>query len=132
VEYNPIIAKACPYPYYWLAEFRNGEKVAQYSDIGEEVLYREVLDGLEAGRELLYVAWIPVETDKPSYTLYLQSWQRPIVLRRHSDTVHTGTGIVDRKVLFLLGWQATIAQRNYKSIMFIDPETGSIEVKEEL
>lgn len=131
-EYNPKIAKACPHPYYWLAKFADGEQVAQYTDSGEEVLYREVLNRLQAGRGLSFIAWIPTQKGKPAYIQHIDSsWQRPIVLRRHFVKV----GLLDakkkaEKVLFLLGWQATIGGRNFKTIAYIDP-TGDIEVKSE-
>ncbi|GAI02940.1 unnamed protein product, partial [marine sediment metagenome] len=73
------------------------------------------------------------EKDKPTYIQHIDSsWQRPIVYRRHFVKM----GLLDaqkkaEKVIFLLGFQATIGGRNYKSIMFIDPETGNVEVKSE-
>lgn len=134
MEYNPKIAKACPYQYYWLARFSDREEVAQYSINGEEVLYREVLDRLQAGKGLSFIAWIPTQKGKPTYVQYIDSsWQRPIVLRRHFVKV----GVLDgekkaERTIFLLGWQATINGRNYKSILFIDSETGNIEVQSKL
>lgn len=133
MQYNARIAEVCPHPYYWLARFEDGEEVAQYNSSGEEVLYREVLDRLQAGKGLSFIAWVPTQKGKPTYVQYINSsWQRPIVARRHFVKV----GILDaqkkgEKILFLLGWQATIGGRNYKSVLFIDPETGGIEVKED-
>lgn len=132
-EYNPKIAKACPHPYYWVAHFTDGEEIAQYTADGQEVLYREVLNRLESGKGLLFIAWVPTQKGKPTYVQQIDSsWQRPIVLRRHFVT----TGFIDGKekghrILFLLGWQATIAGKNYKSILFIDPQTGNVEVRGE-
>lgn len=132
-EYNPKIAKACPHPYYWLVRFEDGEEVAQYTADGKEVLYRAVLDRLQTGKGLSFIAWIPTQKGKPTYIQHIDSsWQRPIVYRRHFVKM----GLLDaqkkaEKVIFLLGFQATIGGRNYKSIMFIDPETGSVEVRSE-
>jgi len=133
MEYNPEITKVCPYPYYWLVKFKDGGELAQYTETGGEVLYQEVLNRLQAGRGLSSVSWMPTHGDKPFYTQHIDSsWQRPIVLRRHFDTVHTRSGTVSKGLLLLLGWQATIAGRNYKSILFIDPETGSVEAQSDL
>ncbi|GAI62698.1 unnamed protein product, partial [marine sediment metagenome] len=100
---------------------------------GEEVLYRAVLDRLQSGKGLSFIAWVPTQKGKPAYIQHIDSsWQRPIVYRRHFVKM----GLLDaqkkaEKVLFLLGWQATIAGRNYKSITYIDPETGNVEVRSE-
>ena len=133
MEYNPKIAKACPHPYYWLVKFEDGEEIAQYTESGEEVLYRAVLDRLQSGKGLSFIAWVPTQKGKPIYVQHIDSsWQRPIVYRRHFVKMGLLTGEKKaEKVIFLLGFQATIAGRNYKSIMLIDPETGSVEVKSE-
>ena len=134
MEFNPKIAKACPHPYYWLARFEDGEEVTQYTLSGKEVLYREVSNRLETGKGLSFIAWIPTQKGKPTYIQHIDSsWQRPIVLRRHFVKV----GLADaqkktERMLFLLGWQTTIGGRNFKSILFIDAETGNIEVKSNL
>ncbi|GAJ06574.1 unnamed protein product, partial [marine sediment metagenome] len=75
--------------------------------------------------------WVPTKKGKPTYTQHIDSsWQRPIVYRRHFVKM----GLLDaqkkaEKAIFLLGFQATIAGRNFKSVAYIDPETGSVEVK---
>lgn len=134
MESNPQVAKACPYPYYWVAHFSDGEEVTQYTADGQEVLYREVLNRLQSGKGLLFVAWVPTQKGKPIYVQQIDSsWQRPVVLRRHFVT----TGYIDgkeksHKTIFLLGWQTTIASKNVKSILFIEPETGNVEIRSEL
>lgn len=134
MQYNAKIKKACPFPYYWVAGFEDEEEIAQYTEDGKEVLYREVLNRLEAGKGLSFIALVSTQEGKPTYIQYIDStWQRPIVLRRHFLKV----GLLDaqkksERTIFLLGWQATIAGRNYKSIMFIDPETDHVEVRSEL
>lgn len=133
MEYNPKIAKVCPHPLYWVAKFTDGEEVAQYTADGIEVLYREVLNRLDSGKGLSFIAWVPTNRGKPAYIQHIDSsWQRPIVLRRHFIKVGDLNGKKAERVLFLLGWQATINNKNYKSVMFIDAETNDVEVKSEV
>lgn len=123
MEYNPKIAKACPHPYYWIARFTNGEEVAQYTTEGEEVLYREVLDRLDAGKGLSCIELRPLRKGLPLYRQEIDSsWQRPIIFRRHFVKPSTN----EHRIMFALGWQATINGRNYKSVVYIDAETGQV------
>lgn len=133
MEYNPKIAEVCPHPYYWVAKFEDGEEVVQYTVDGREVLYREVLDRLQ-GKGLSFVAWVPTEKGRPTYVQHIDSsWQRPVVLRRHFVKVGALDGEKkSERTIFLLGWQATIAGRNYKSILYVDAETGNVEVQSDL
>jgi len=123
MQYNAKIAKACPHPYYWVAGFVDGEEVAQYTKDGVEVLYREILNRLEAGKGLLFVAWIPTKKDRPLYRQEIDStWQRPVIFRRHFVKPSTN----EHRLMFALGWQATINGKNIKSILYIDLEGSSI------
>lgn len=123
MEYNPKIAKACPFPYYWIARFTDGEEVAQYTKDGKEVLYREVLNRLDSGRGLSYIELRPLRKGLPLYRQEIDPpWQRPIIFRRHFVKPSTD----EHRVTFALGWQATINGRNYKSVMYIDAETGQV------
>ena len=128
MEYNPKIAKACPHPYYWIARFADGEEVAQYTKEGEEVLYREVLDRLESGRGLSFIEWHPTTKGLPIFRQEIDStWQRPIVFRRHFKKMGFWTGEeLEERIMFALGWQATINGKNYKSVIYIDAESGQI------
>lgn len=133
MQYNAKIAKACPHPYYWVAKFTDGEEVAQYTEDGKEVLYREVLNRLDSGKGLSYIELAPLRKGLPVYRQEIDStWQRPIVFRRHFVKMGMFDGKKSERVIFLLGWQATINGKNYKSILFIDPETGAVEIKSEL
>jgi len=123
MECNPKIAKACPYNYYWLARFTDGEEVAQYTEHGREVLYQEVLNRLDTGKGLSFIALIPTRKGLPTYSQEIDSsWQRPIVFRRHFVKPSTN----EHHLMFALGWQATINGKNYKSILYIDTETGQV------
>lgn len=123
MEYNPKIAKACPHTYYWIARFSDGEEVAQYTKDGIEVLYREVLNRLEAGKGLSYIELLPLRKGLPPYRQEIDStWQRPVIFRRHFVKPSTN----EHKVTFALGWQATIGGENIKSILYIDTETGQV------
>lgn len=129
MECNPKIAKACPYPYYWSAKFlADDEEVAQYTVNGEEVPYREVLNRLNAGKGLSFIEWRPTTKGLPIFRQEIDStWQRPIVFRRHFKKMGFWTGEeLEERILFALGWQATIGGKNVKSILYIDAETGQI------
>jgi len=123
MEYNPKIVKACPFPYYWSAKFADGEEVAQYTAEGEEVLYQEVLNRLEVGKGLSFIELVPLRKGLPLYRQEIDStWQRPIVFRRHFVKPSTN----EHRLMFALGWQATISGKNVKSIIYIDPDKHQI------
>lgn len=108
-----------PTPYYWRATYADGSRLSQFEN-GEEQLF-----GAVDHERLVDMSWVPHEPSKPTYTLKLAPWQRLILLRRHQVS-----GGVDA-VLFILGWQATINGRNYRSVILIHPD-GSVEMTEEL
>ena len=131
MESNPVnsesnlIAQRCPFEYFWLAHFQDGTDIAQFDDNGDEVLYREVLSKLETGAILDYISWVPIHSGSILYTQYYAPWQRPIVLRRHTINLANE----EQPVRFILGWQATIDGKNYKTIFVIDPATGTVEIR---
>lgn len=123
MQYNAKIAKACPHTYYWVAQFSNNEIISQYTKDGTEVLYREVLNRLEAGKGLSCIEWVPLRKGLPLYRQEIDSsWQRPVIFRRHFVKPSTN----EHRLMFALGWQATIGGRNYKSVLYIDSETGQV------
>lgn len=123
MEYNPRIKKACPHPYYWRAQFTDGGVISQYTDNGEEVLYREVLRRLKAGKGLLFIEWHPTSKDFPLFHQEIDSsWQRPVLFRRHFKPMDKRP----ETVLFCIGWQATINGKNYKSITYLDVKANQV------
>ena len=128
MEYNPKIQAACPFHYYWRAIFEDGEEVAQYTGEGQEVPYHEVLIRLEAGKGLSFIELLPVYEGLPVYRQAIDSsWQRPVIFRRRFKRVGLWDGHeVEERILFALGWQATINDTNYKSVIYIDVDSGQV------
>ena len=128
MECNPKIRLACPFPYYWIARFGDGEEVAQYTEDGQEALYQEVLDRLASGKGLSFVELRPTIKGLPIFRQEIDStWQRPVLFRRHFKTMGLlDDRLIKERVMFALGWQATIAGKNYKSITYIDVESGQV------
>ena len=128
MEYNPKVQAVCPFCYYWRAKFEDGEEVAQYTQDGEEVLYREVLARLEAGKGLSFIELLPLYEGLPVYRQEIDSsWQRPVIFRRRFKRISLWDGReVEERIMFALGWQATISGKNYKSVLYIDADSGQV------
>ena len=128
MEYNPKIQAACPFPYYWRAKFEDGEAVAQYTEDGEEVLYRKVLNHLEACKGLSFIELLPLQEGLPVFKQEIDSsWQRPVIFRRRFKKVGIWDGReVEERTMFALGWQATVNGKNYKSVIYIDVDSGQV------
>jgi hypothetical protein len=122
MEFNPIIFKACPYPFYWKVTFSDGISICEYKDNGEVVLFKEVIDKINLGGVAEVIEWYPTYKGLPVFTQRLESWQRPVLFKRHKLRMD-GSG---QTTLFALGWQATIGGQNYKSIMYIDLPNDTI------
>jgi len=126
MEYNPKVLKAIldrsERPYFWRAAFNDGNIISEFTpDLKgtiHEILYREVLERMETRGGLVAVSWVPCIEGLPTYVQHLESWQRPVIFRRHKLHIVSG----ENHIIYALGWQATIADRNYKSITYFDPE----------
>lgn len=128
MEYNPIIYKNCPHPFYWKVRFSGGIIISQYTDDGTEILYKEVLDKVDNGGVVESVEWYPTYKGLPVFVQEIDfTWQRPIVFRRNRIKMD-GSPLA---TVFAIGWQATIANKNYKSVMYIDLSSDRIVVSQD-
>jgi len=115
MECNPVL-------YSWVAVYNNGSSLSEFDGNGRH-LFKEIDQD-----KLDQLSWASSDPTKTTYTVHIAPWQRVILFRRHHFNERTG----EDYVLYALGWQATIDGRNYKSILFIDPQTNTARITENL
>jgi len=113
------VGKDLSLDYFWVADYGNGEYLPQFEG-DKENLFGDI------DQKRLKRFWlIPVREGLQMFCLHLQPWQRLIFVRRNyvrSDGA--------KRMVYLLGWQATINGKNYKSIQFIQPDANKVDVSD--
>lgn len=113
------IAEKIPLDFFWVAEYKDGTYLFQFEK-GKENLFKDI------DQKKLKKFWLlPTREGLSIYCLHLQPWQRLIFVRRNYLT-NKGT----KETVYLLGWQATINNKNYKSIQFIQPDKNKIDISD--
>ena len=138
-----------PYKYNWtliLNDNGNEEIVHQFEN-GTEKMFGVVADAENSGKLVkMYLVgddgdvsvdfrtglfYIGEREIDPAPELTRRNYNyRVIYYRRKVGQAGEGIPYTEKIAKFLLGWQVTIDNVNYQRIMFLDAETGQIEIKE--
>lgn len=87
-------------------------------------MYAVVKQKMADGYEIDSISWLPSTDNGSVFTQYYESWQTPVIARRHF--VKQGSQTED--IQYLLGWRATIDDQEHVSVLIIDPKANSIEI----
>ena len=141
----------CEVRYPWQAYFKDGSALSQFEPDGSEVLFRKVLDraldverfqvgpvtvDLRDGSFILHRMGDFVKVTGSSYVEAFEEWgidervpKRLIYFRRVARQFGIGGDVPKERVapyvVYAVGWQATVQDRNVKHIIFIHPD-GSL------
>lgn len=98
----------------WIATYTDGSTLSQYNEDGSENAYKDI------DRERLHSFALLTAEGRTVLVLMLDPGQRLIYRKRHRIVMG-----VSHHVIWLVGWQQTIAGQNVQSIAYVG-ETGSI------
>ncbi len=113
---------------YWKAIYNDGTELSQYEEDGTENKYPDIDRSKLASFEIRKAGLVGpnYEKDKLLFKMFLEPGRRLIYRRRVLKKMKVGgtpTGIKIKKrwneIVYLVGWQATIGDRNVQDIAYI-------------
>jgi len=130
--------------YYWVAIYKDKKCLPQFDfETGRENKFSKINHS-----RLESVALLPFTTELshkivsvptevrflPTYRVQLNDKKRLILLRRNIIKFKMAAKVpkaLERKIVYLLGWQQTVNGRNVKAVMFIH-EDGRVVLRNEI
>ena len=120
-----IIPDNCVLEFFWIAEYKGGDGLAQFDERGNERYFKDIdFDNLRRFH------FVNVNTSK-KVSVEINDDSRVIAFRRHKRPLSLRTydlGADD--IMYAIGFQKTVSGKNVKAIMYISSD-GEIILKDE-
>jgi hypothetical protein len=117
-------------PWHWLVVYADGKPLQEYdADTGQPRAFAAALAGVAEHGDIHTLVMAPQRVGLQSYVVLVPEGARPILFRRRALPVILNPDAPAPELpprLTVVGWQQTIARRNYQSLLALYDDGSAI------